>query len=378
MAAAILVFCTMAAALCLGGCDPASDEDAGPLTVPHVAMPAGWERVPVSAGFSRALKEGVLPLSRRYAILPIALGLDGRTLFATLHSSAWSGVVRIDTRTDSFTRIKAFDNPAMDQAGGDFDGRWLVWTEWNTPWDLSDFVIWSWDSRSGQVRKLGRAIPDGQGRFWDSSWEDVVAMEGVAAWEQGSGRDDRGQVHAYDLSAGHDRIVRQGHPGEALLLSGRRVIWTESMQRGALTIVRAADAVTGDLVQTPPALAGLRGPVGLVTDGRSIAFTMGFWRSIWWSDSPDDAPRQLFRATPDGYYFSNPLAVSGRYLYFQVQPRSYLADIDTKRVVELPGGGWMIMNDSALVITTPSEVKKSHAVTDVIFLPMSTVSDLLP
>jgi hypothetical protein len=63
----------------------------------------------------------------------------------------------------------------------------------------------------------------------------------------------------------------------------------------------------------------------------------------------------------------NSLQISGRYVFFGVQPRSYVADASTGRYVSI-GAGWSRMSSVGLVVQRPSAGKASHAIADVDFL----------
>ena len=80
------------------------------------------------------------------------------------------------------------------------------------------------------------------------------------------------------------------------MVNGPLVVWPESMKPGARTIMRVADAKTGRLVVTPPALRHVRGGLAPVTDGMAIAYMADNLKSLWWSPSIEIAPRRVFTA----------------------------------------------------------------------------------
>jgi hypothetical protein len=123
--------------------------------------------------------------------VPFALAHDRRSFFAAIHSSGFSGVAEIDARTSAVRHIKAFPDPASDQADGAFDGRWLVWSEYHSLTGLDDFTVWAWDSRSGQVTQVGAASQASAGEFWPSPLQAPDALNGIATWVQGTGPGDR-------------------------------------------------------------------------------------------------------------------------------------------------------------------------------------------
>jgi len=339
-----------------------------------------WCEAKLNAAWKAVLNRGSVGLSRRASIVPVALENDGRSFFAEIYTKAYSGVVRIDATSSRYTKIKRFSNPSRDQALGSFDGRWLVWTEYHSLYDPNDFTVWSWDSRTGRSRQIGAAQRSKNRKFLPSSWQAVVALEGYATWEQGSGPNDLGDIHVADLKSGRNRIVRRGHPAASFLVPGRSgplVVWPESMKPGALTIMRTAEAKTGRLVTTPPALRSLRGGLVPVTDGRAIAYATDTWRSLWWSPSLEVAPRRVYTA-PKGNFIENWVHVAGRYVSFTVWPKAYLADASRGRYMEINPGGDTHLGAKSLALGKPPKIKKLHAINDIVFLPLKSLPPIPP
>jgi hypothetical protein len=224
-----------------------------------------------NAAWRKILDGRVVALSHRVSISPLALANDERSFFAEIYGKEYSGVVKIDALSSRYTKIKRFTDPVNYQAAGDFDGRWLVWAEYHSlEDDLRDFTVWSWDSRTGRVRRIGAATRSPSGEFWPSAWQAPVAHRGYATWEQGAGPNEIGEIHVVELASGRDRVIRRGHPSGSFLIDGPRVIWPESMKKGALTEMRAADARTGRAVVAPPALRKLRGPIWPASSGGTL------------------------------------------------------------------------------------------------------------
>jgi hypothetical protein len=217
--------------------------------------------------------------------------------------------------------IRAFPDPAQDQADGAFDGRWLVWDEYHGFESFDDFTVWAWDSRSGDVRQIGAATRDSLGRLWPSPWRQPDVRGGIATWAQGSGPDQVTEVHAYDLRTGEDRVVQSGHAQGSFLLRNHVVVWPESPSRGAATRMYAASAVTGATLTPPLALRDLSGVSGLATDGDRIAFPDGLYRSLWWSPSLRVRPRRIVATTRAYDHVDNSVEIGGRYFGFGIQPR---------------------------------------------------------
>jgi hypothetical protein len=331
----------------------------------------GWCKAQPNAAWRSVLGGAVVGASRHASIVPIAPARDGRTFFAEIWSASFSGVARIDRGTGSVARVKSFPDATNDQALGSFDGRWLVWREYHSLYNVNDFSVWAWDSRGGEPKQIGGAKQAPNGSWWPSSWRNPDVRGGIATWEQGAGPGGIGDVHAFDLATGRDRIIRNAHVGGSFFYRDL-IVWTESPRPDALTVMRVVDALTGKRRPVPAALRRQRGVSGLITDGKAIAYPDAHYRSLWWSPRPSVAPRRLF-GTAYGDSVANSVQVAGRYILFGVEPHTYLADTSTRSYLEIKGGGWGRMNSRALVILKPSSAKAQHTISDVLFLPLGSL-----
>ena len=327
-----------------------------------------WCKTTESQAWRSALARAVVPLSRRVSLTPLGAPREGRRFFAALYSRKFSGVVEVDARTSRYVRIHRFAHPDRDQAVGSFGGRWLVWQELHTAdFPSTDFAVWSYDARTGAVSQIGAAERDPQGNFWPSpGWRPPDVRDGYATWAQGSGPDQIADVHVYDLAAGTDRIVRHGRPQNPFLISGERVVWPESLAPGAMTRLEAASAATGHALRVPAALRPLRGVYGLATDGKAVAYSASRDTALWWSPSLRVAPRRVFR-TRGVDTVDNSVQIAGRYVFFGVQPHSYVADTKAGRYVDI-GSGWSRMSAVGLVLLRPVAGKSSHPLAKVVLL----------
>jgi hypothetical protein len=309
-------------------------------------------------------------ISRTTALVPWTLAHDERSFFASVYSEGFSGVARINARTNRMTRIKAFPDPLSDQADGAFDGRRLVWHEYHGFASLDDFTTWAWDVRTREVSQIGAATPTPGGGFWESPWRGPDVRGGIATWAQGVGPDGLTAVHVHDLRSGRDLVVRQGHAQGSFLLAGRLVVWPESPTRGAETKMSAASALTGAPVPTPRALRRLRGVSGLATNGRRIAYPDAAFRSLWWASSLTSKPQEIVAARGLNY-IDNSVAIGGRYIGFGMQPRLFVADTKTRRYLEITGhGGYTEVDRTALLVTYTKASKALEAPARVAFIPL--------
>jgi hypothetical protein len=336
-----------------------------------------WCKAKPNAAWKKVLSSGLVELSRRVSVVPLALANDGRSFFAEISTKTYSGVVRIDAASSRVAEIKRFNDPINDQAIGSFDGRWLVWTEYHSLYDSDDFTVWSWDSRSGRLRQIGAAQRAKKRGFLPSAWQAVVALDGYATWEQGSGPNNLGDVHVVNLRTGRDLVVRRGHVGGPFLAKGPLVIWPESMKSDALTIMRTVDIKTGRLVATPSALRHARGALVPVTDGEALAYTTNNWGSLWWSPSLKVKPRRVLSSRV-GYPIDNSVQVVGHFVFFGIQPVSYFADAARGRFIKINEGGWARVGAKAYVFLKPSKKKALHGISDIIFLPLKSLPPIPP
>ena len=290
-----------------------------------------------------------MPLSRTTSLDPWTLAHDGRSFFATVRSPRFSGVARISATSRRMTRIKAFPRPRNYQADGAFDGRWLVWSEYRGFESFDDFTVWAWDSVTGWLRRIGAAARAPDGRFWASPWRQPDVRGGIATWVQGVAPDAVGEVHAYDLRTGRDRVVSRSRADGSFLLAGHVVAWPQA-PAGGDTRMRAASAITGMQLPIPRALRDLRDVSALATDGRRIAYPNGSYRSLWWSPSLNLAPRRIV-ALRGTRHVDNSVQIGGRYIGFGIEPRVYVGDTRALRYVELTArSGWTRVDRSSLLV----------------------------
>lgn len=360
----IAVAFILAAALASGG---AAAPASGRRTWCEARPDAAWRRI---------LARHVLPLSLRVSLVPWTLAHDGRSFFATVYSPGFAGVARVDVPTGRITRIKAFPDPTDYQADGAFGGRRLVWSEYHGFDSFDDFTVWSWDSWTGRLRRIGGAAQAPDGRLWPSPWRQPDVRGGIATWAQGVGPDGRMAVHAFDLRSGRDRVVRVGRTQGSFLLADYVTAWPESRTRGGVTTMRAASARTGKPLPVPRALSSLRGVSGLATDGRRVAYPNASYTSLWWAPSPRNEPRKIVSAT--GYdRVDNSVQVGGGYVGFGIQPRVFLGDAKARRYVRITAhGGWTRLDARSLLVRYATGSKALDARAPITFVPLHDLPPL--
>jgi hypothetical protein len=113
------------------------------------------------------------------------------------------------------------------------------------------------------------------------------------------------------------------------------------------------------------------------TDGTRIAYPGINLTSLYWSPSLDALPTRVFPghfAQPIGV----PVQIAGRHVAFGVAPHSYLADTTTGRYIEIPGGGWGLLDKKSFVYLPSSPKKAVHLVSDVLFYRLSELPPIPP
>lgn len=303
-------------------------------------------------------------------MVPLAVARDGRSFFAEVYSSRFSGVARVDVRTNAIMKIKAFPDPQYDQAWGAFDGRWLVWNEYHGYDSFNDFSTWAWDRQTRKLTQLGAATRGPEGQFWESPWRGADVRNGIAVWVQGVGPDQLGEVHAYNLRTGRDVVVRHGHPGGAFLIAGHIVIWAEASAPGVPTRIHAGSALTGRPMAVPRALRSLRNVTGLYTDGLRIAYPNASYKSLWWSPSLGAKPYEVV-STRHVQHIDNSVQVGARYVGFGTYPRAFVADTKARRYIEVSrNGGSVFVNSTSLLVVHGPAKKVLHAKLRMVFVPL--------
>ena len=355
-----------------------------------------WCKAPTSEAWKRALASHVVDLSRRVSVTPLAVADDGHSFYAELVSKSYSGIVRIDARTSHFLKIQRIPRPDMFQADGSADGRWFVWVDaWRDKASGPDYPkweMWSWDSRTGRLRKIAAE----QNAALDGDWQPAFSVgDGYAVWSQSvSGMDS--DLHAVNLSTGRDRVVYHGSvQATPLLLPGHTALWNELIWEpsGKTVKLAAVNALTGKRVVVPRTVRGLRGSsaTSFATDGRAFIYLAPLPRhslysagSLLWSPSLATKPWRIFTLRR-GMIGAE---LAGRYVLFSTDTygektgarrTTYLGDATTSSYVKISSSsGGALLGNKALVLKEPPALKEpspaeiAKAVTGVTFLPVES------
>jgi hypothetical protein len=350
------VACVAALALVVGGCGGST-----PPSPTVTAATGEWCTASPDRAWRQWLGGPAVALSTTASVTPWALAGDGRSFFASIVSSDYSGVVRIDATTGTYVRIRPFRDARQFQAVGGFDGRFLAFREYHRLNDgLADFTVHAWDAQTGVSWQIGAAAPDGHGGFFPSPWRDISVRDGFATWTTGTGDDGSGAVHVYDLARRADRVVRRGHPAGSALLDGGIVVWPESPGPGEAALMRAA-TVAGDPVAVPAAFAGRGLMDGFATDGRAVALPTDDWRRLSWT-ADATAPRETVLTAPTDEVIANGLSVAGSLVGFGIDPTVFLADASVGRAVALPDVSYTLVDDQSVLVLSRAVGKALHPI----------------
>ena len=330
-----------------------------------------WCKEKPGEAWKKTLASHVVELSRHVSVAPIAIAGDGHSFYAEIYSKSYSGIVKIDAITSHYVKIQRDTYWAMGSA----DERWFVWADQVNGYGATR-AIWSWDSRTGRLRRImaPRRSIDGE---WPSASNPVVRGD-YATWSQGA-TDYVSDVHVVDLSNGRDRVIYSGSASEPFFLSGSVVAWVENVSapksKNPDFVLRAANALTGRRVTLPRGLRDLPsfGATTLVTDGGAFVYSPE-WLSLWWSPSLATPSRRVFPIRRQGRQLENSLQQAGHYVSFQTQTggTDYLVDASNGGYVKME---WPIelLNTKVMVFGGPSPSKAAHSIHDVSFVPLKSI-----
>ncbi len=365
-------------ALIGAGCGSSSSQKSGANT----AKRGPWCQAQPDKAWRDALAGGLVSLSRKASIEPLADAGDGHSFYAELSSKDYSGIVRVDASTSRYTKIQPIARPAMFRAIGAVDGRWFVWVGmWRNATsgpDYSRWEIWSWDSGSERLRKLAAEPNAARTGNWFSGSR-LSARDGYVLFVHAEGRET--VLEAADLASGRSKTVSRGKLVSPLFLLPKHVaVWEELDETGdrKKAKIAAADVTTGKRVPLPQALRAIdaNNASDLTSAGAALLYSRLFPQSLWWTPSLDLAPRRVV-AGVSSFEFENSLNVSGDYALFSDQPKVYLANGKDGRYLRIASDASALLGDRALIVVKePTDVLQTH--TDVSFLPLASLPAIPP
>ncbi len=296
--------------------------------------------------------------SKQVPTYPIAMSADGSRMFVSTYSRDFSGVAELAVASGKLIPIHAFAHPDRYGASGSFDGRFLVWVETHSFYDLgTDSTAYSYDTRMDVLRTFPQTIiTDAQGNKYSSSWQFPAANSGFAA---AIGAVSRGpqQIVGIELSNGVERILHRGRAGFPIMI-GTTAIWPEWARLGAKPTLGAADVRTGRAVKLPSVLRGVHGTVILASDGTRFVYTDPSSHELFYSPTPSTRARSVIRLK--GLEQFQNVGMAEHTLVWTTTEATYVADTRTGRYSRLVTSGGWVASSGALAIVEPSSAKTNH------------------
>jgi hypothetical protein len=279
----------------------------------------------------------------------------------------FAGVAALNLASGHLRRIRAYPNPAADQADGSSGGRWLVWEETHSLRSLDDFTVYGWDSVTGRLRRLGHSLRGPRGPAWPSPWHAPAVSGHYAAWAQGYGPDGEIEVVLADLATGKVSVVRRGHT-QPPFFDGDLVVWPESDLPGTQTTLHALSLSTGRPAALPAVLRAVHGTDFVVTDGTRTAYFNPGLTALYYSPAQDQRAHVALRL-PAGVDFAD-LAIAPGSLAWATTEATYLASTRTGAYARVtPEYGDATGSGPDLLISDAPSEKAEHPV-----LPMHVIS----
>lgn len=308
----------------------------------------------LAAGMKRSVAR-----TRRVPTYPIALSADGSRMFVSTYGRDFSGVAELEVASGRLHPIHAYTHPDRYQAGGAFDGRYLVWFEYHSLYGLDDFTAYSYDTRSGVVRVIGQPHIDAQGNPYPSPWQYPVASAGYAAFALGVGAGGLTEVVGVELATGASKVLRRGH-AQAPIMVATTVIWPESAAPGVESTLRAVDVRTGKTVGLSPVLRAVHGTPVLVGDGTRFAYFDPSRHELFYSPAPGIAAKSVLRLKEVEQFQG--IGMAAHTLVWLTTEATYVADTRTGRYARLVNSGGWYSSAGAVSIMEPPSVKMNHPV----------------
>jgi hypothetical protein len=274
----------------------------------------------------RAALDRTVRRSLRAEVLPLGISAGGRAAYVSIWSPGYSGVAEMNLASGALRRIRAFADPASDQADGAASGNWLVWAETYSLRSLDEFTVYAFDAATGAVRRLGRSLAGPSGAAWPSPWHAPAVSGHYAAWAQGYGPGGLVEIRLANLLTGRVTVVARGHL-QPPFFDGSLVVWPESGRPGRQTALAAWNLVTGRPAPLPAVLRAVRGTEFVATDGAQTAYLSPDLTGLYYSPAQDQPARMMLKLPP-GEDFSG-LAIQAGSLTWTTTSATYLASTRT-------------------------------------------------
>jgi hypothetical protein len=298
-----------------------------------------------------ALERGRVSIPDAARFFPFAVAPDGKRVFGSYYSQAWSGVVSLDGQGNVGRIRQSSDRSLYQHQGGSFDGRWLVWSVVRSGSETNDWIIYAWDSESGNLFEVA-ASQKVDGTPAPGPFVIPTVAEAKAAWVQANAEGE-GEVHLYDLAVREDRVLSTGKVTPPVTFWGSRLIWVEKPDGTITGGVRfaMADIQTRAAIPVPDPLTYviLIGPVD--ASGDLLVWSEGYDDVQVWREG-DPKMTQIFEDR-DGQV--DWVEIAGEHiLEWRGLHAPMVADLRSRSVAPLTEeNGWAYTNGTALALSRP-------------------------
>jgi hypothetical protein len=327
-----------------------------PVAAAAAPAPLALCRAHAVAAVQRALASAV-PGSGTAEVLPLGASADGRQAYVAAWTPKFSGVAVLNLATGGMRKIRAFANPAQDQADGVAAGRWLVWAETYSLSSLDRFTILAWDARTGRLQRIGSSLAAPGGTPWPSPWHAPAVSGNYAAWAQGFGPGGLVEIRLADLATGEVTTIRRGHVQPPFFDRGL-VIWPESDTPGTETTLHAYSLAGRRPAALPTVLAAVHGTDQVATDGTRTAYLSPDFTRLYYSPA-QDRPAQQVLQLPAGTDFTS-LALAPGTLAWSTTRATYLASTRTGAFVQVTREYGFATGSSSVVLITDAPSMKAQ------------------
>lgn len=269
------------------------------------------------------------------AMEPFAVSSDGGQLFARISGVGGVVIAAVTPALNKQTTIASYKQGIHGVLGGDFDGRWLVWSENQSQQSFNDWELFAYDTEMVQLIKVAE-VARIRGEPIAGPIIFPVVDHAKLAWTQSTPLGET-ELHVYDLLKRTDTVVSRNHPG-APISSWPWLVWAEpSGAPGTAETLRAISFETSRPVDLPRPLVAASSASFLGGAPGIIAWTDKGLRSIWVWKQGMDAARLLYTA-PEGDY-AEFVSVGSEIVTWNGVDSAYAGDLRTlsvTRIVAVP------------------------------------------
>jgi hypothetical protein len=298
---------------------------------------------------------------------------SGDRVFAYTYQSQWSGVAAISTTTRQVTRIRPFQQASTDSVfAGNFDGRYLAWTEEHSAGTFLDWTLNLWDAATGRSRTLGSA-PAGATRG-PVPWP--MVSHGLVAWIAPA-LPEFAALHLYTAETGTDAKVITGRLGSPVFV-WPLLIWSQADSDTAPLRLHAYDVNSGQLVPIPKPLEGVENP-NTIMGGREgqLAWGSADFHSLWyWTPLMSEPAKVIQVADTETVQF---LTVGHAWIAWRGVQAAFLADLRSHAVTRVTErNGDAFAGEDSLLTRYSVATTKTSGLADIVQVGTSATLPPLP